>query len=83
MTKSGELVRNPIGINTISQVPQEIAQDLGLLHAAKYTGHTFRRSMASVMAAAGASKQELIVAGWCESESVAQGYIESGVAFKK
>lgn len=44
----------PVGKNTFGAIPKAIAQYLQLPNAANYTGHTFRRTSATLLADSGA-----------------------------
>ncbi|XP_062558992.1 uncharacterized protein LOC134223803 isoform X2 [Armigeres subalbatus] len=49
----GKCTRQAIGINTIAQMPKQIAEILKLPSPQAYTGHCFRRSSASLLADSG------------------------------
>lgn len=53
--KSGYCIRQPIGKNKISVVPQNVARFLNLPNPPAYTGHCFRRTSTTLLANAGAS----------------------------
>jgi len=55
---------------------KEIAKKLGLKDWKIYKGHSFRRSMASILAETGISLLELKQHGRWKSDRVAQGYID-------
>ncbi|XP_044264585.1 uncharacterized protein LOC123011281 isoform X2 [Tribolium madens] len=72
----------PVGLNTFAKMPQKIAGFLGLSNAEQYTGHSFRRSSATLLADAGADLTVLKRHGGWRSNSVAEGYIEDSLANK-
>ncbi len=81
--RSGKCTKQPIGINTFASMPKRIATFLGLENAARYTGHCFRRSSATILAEAGASLTTIKMhAGW-KSSRVAEGYIENSINNKR
>jgi integrase len=49
----GKCTRQPVGINTFGQLPSKIAAYLKLEDPKTYTGHCFRRSSATLLAAGG------------------------------
>ncbi|XP_044587107.1 uncharacterized protein LOC123266772 isoform X3 [Cotesia glomerata] len=53
--RSGYCIRQPIGKNKISNVPQNIAKFLNLPNPPAYTGHCFRRTSTSLLGNSGAS----------------------------
>lgn len=72
----------PVGINTISKIPQEVASFLNLPEAQLYTGHSLRRSSASLLANAGADITTVKRHGGWKSSTVAEGYIQDSVSNK-
>ena len=67
----------PIGKNTISQVPNEMAILLGLENPKSYTFHSLRRSSATAAADGGASVQQLMdFYGWA-NPNMPQEYVTS------
>ena len=64
-----------IGVNTISKVPYMIAQFLKLPDPECYTGHSFRRTSACVLANEGGTLLEVQALGGWRSPTVAQHYI--------
>lgn len=49
----GKCTRQNVGINTFGKIPRKIATFLKLENPAKYTGHSFRRSSATLLVNAG------------------------------
>lgn len=81
--RGGKCTQQPVGVNTVGGIPKKIATALGLSEPAKYTGHCFRRSSASLLADAGADMHTLKRHGGWKSDSVAEGYVETSVENKK
>lgn len=52
--KNNKCTLQPVGKNTFGAIPKSIAQFLKLPNADKYTGHTFRRTSATLLADSGA-----------------------------
>jgi integrase len=44
----------PVGLNTLPKFPQKIVQFIGVQNPEEYTGHSFRRSSATLLADSGA-----------------------------
>lgn len=79
---NGKCTRQVVGINKFGRMPQEIASFLKLPSPELYTGHTFRRSSATVLVNAGADLLTLKRHGGWRSSSVAEGYIDDSVTIK-
>ncbi|XP_073964583.1 uncharacterized protein [Choristoneura fumiferana] len=52
--QNGKCTSQPIGVNKFGSMPREIAKFLGLPQADAYTGHSFRRTSATLLANSGA-----------------------------
>ena len=63
-----------VRVNTFSKIPRKFADFLGLQNLEEYTGHSFRRSSATLLADSGAD----LTGGW-HSNSVVEGYIEDSL----
>lgn len=74
--RSGKLIKQPIGVNTLAEIPQRIAKWLNLPEPEKFTGHAFRRTAATAAVDAGCDLLNLKKLGGWSSDSVAQGYID-------
>jgi hypothetical protein len=72
---NGKCTRQPVGINTFGQLPSKIAAYLTLEDPKTYTGHCFRRSSATLLAAGGGDLVSLKRHGGWRSSTVAEGYI--------
>lgn len=81
--RGGKCINQPIGINTIGNVPKLIAQFLELPNPREYTGHSFRRSSTSLLADSGADLLTIKRHGGWKSNSVAEDYIETSIENKK
>lgn len=72
-----QVFNSPLGIHTIAKYPTEIAKYLNLANPSLYTGHTFRRTSATLVAEEGASLVQIKRLGGWKSTSVAEGYIDN------
>ena len=79
----GKFTGSPLGINQVRKVPKSIAEFLDLAEPEKYTGHSFRRSSASALADAGASREVLKRHGGWKSDAVAEVYVAKSKKFKR
>ncbi|CAK1541969.1 unnamed protein product [Leptosia nina] len=64
-------------------MPKEVATFLNLPEAHEYTGHSFRRSSATLLADSGAELLTLKRHGGWRSSSVAEGYIDDSLRNKE
>lgn len=80
--RGGKATKQNIGHNTISKMPKAIATFLNLRNAESYTGHTFRRTSATMLAEGGCDILSLKRLGAWKSSTVAEGYIEESLADK-
>ena len=79
---SGRCVNQVVGVNTMGQIPSMIAKFLNMEDPNCYTGHSFRRTSATLLADTGADILALKRhAGW-KSSSVAEGYVEDSMQNK-
>lgn len=81
--QNGRCTKQVIGINTFGNMPKEIAKYLDLPNSNEYTGHTFRRSSATLLADSGANLTTVKRHGGWKSSSVAEGYIDESINNKK
>lgn len=79
----GKCVRQPIGKNKIAEVPKNVAFFLNLENPELYTGHSFRRTGATLLSNSGASLVEVKNLGGWKSDAVAQSYIDNSLAIKE
>lgn len=79
---NGRCFRQVVGINTFGKCPYQVAHFLNLENAARYTGHSFRRTSATIMANSGMTIDEMKrQVGW-KSSAVAASYIEDSTTNK-
>lgn len=71
-----------VGINTMSKVPTSVASFLKLPDAESYTGHSMRRSSATMLANAGSDLTTIKRHGGWKSSTVAEGYIAESLSNK-
>ena len=76
-------INQPIGINKFGSMPKEVAVYLNLPNADGYTGHSFRRTSATLLVDAGGDITTLKRHGGWKSNSVAEGYIADSINNKK
>lgn len=81
--RDGKCLRQVIGINSIGSIPKAVATYLKLKNPETYTGHTFRRTSATLLADSGADLLVLKRHGGWKSNSVAEGYVEDSFGNKK
>lgn len=80
--RNGKCSTQVIGVHTFGKIPSLIAQYLQLPNASNYTGHSFRRSSASLLVEAGGDILMLKRHGGWKSSTVAEGYIEDSMSSK-
>lgn len=80
--QKGKCTCQPIGVNKFGSMPKEIAKFLGLPDAECYTGHSFRRTSATLLADAGADILTLKRHGGWRSNTVAESYVEDSIQNK-
>lgn len=73
----------PIGRNKFLSTPKLIADFLGLPDPEKYTGHSFRRTSATLLANSGADIITLKQHGGWRSTNVVEGYVENSISRKR
>lgn len=79
----GNYIQQNLGINSLRKCPQMIAKLLNLPHPESFTGHSFRRTGATMFANHGCSTKQLKALGRWKSEDVADRYIEHSTDFIK
>lgn len=72
-----------IGINSFGKMPSKIAAYLQLKNPEHYTGHSFRRSSATMLADSGAGITNVKRLGGWKSTTVAESYIDDSTNQKK
>lgn len=81
--RNGKCTKQVIGKNKFGTMPKLIAEFLGLEDPHLYTGHSFRRTSATLLANSGADLLTLKRHGGWKSSSVAEGYIEESIYQKR
>ncbi|XP_050516507.1 uncharacterized protein LOC126891373 [Diabrotica virgifera virgifera] len=81
--RAGKCSKQLVGKNSISKIPTKIAVFLKLPYATNYTGHSFRRTSASLLANSGGDILALKQHGGWKSTNIAEGYIEQSLAKKQ
>lgn len=81
--KNLKCVNIPIGKNSISEIPKTIAAYLKLPQVERYTGHSFRRTSATIAADHGADTLDLKRLGGWQSSTVAEGYVNESLHHKR
>lgn len=72
-----------VGINSFGKMPSEIAAYLQLKNPEQYTGHSYRRSSATMLADSGAGITNVKRLGGWKSTAVAESYIDDSTNQKK
>lgn len=80
---NGKCTKQVIGINTFGNMPKVVARYLKLENPESYTGHSFRRTSATLLADAGADMLTIKRHGGWKSDTVAAGYVEESMHSKK
>lgn len=80
--QSGKCYRAVMGIHSIGSVPRKVATFLQLNNPNEYTGHSMRRTSATLLIDGGANIESLKRHGGWKSSSVAEGYIEDSLRNK-
>lgn len=80
--KNGACKIQPVGKNTFGGIPKTIATYLQLSEPERYTGHSFRRTSATLLADSGADITSIKRHGGWRSTSVAEGYLEDSIEAK-
>lgn len=79
----GTCCPQPVGINKFGSMPREIAEYLNLPDPKNFTGHSFRRTSATLLVDAGGDITTLQRHGGWKSTTVAFGYIADSIKNKK
>lgn len=80
--QNSKCTKQVVGINKFGSMPKEIASFLKLPNPQLYTGHSFRRTSATMLVDAGGDLLTLKRHGGWRSSTVAEGYIEDSVTSK-
>lgn len=81
--RAGKCINQMVGKNTIAKIPTKIAEFLKLPNAINYTGHSFRRTSASLLANSGGDILALKQHGGWKSTNIAEGYVQQSLAKKR
>ena len=79
----GKCTRQPIGINTMGQIPKQIATWSSLPGPQLYTGHSFRRTSSTLLVNGGGDLTNLKRHGGWKSSTVAEGCINESLHHKQ
>jgi integrase len=80
---NGKCCRAVMGLHKIGGVPKEVALFLKLPNCSEYTGHSLRRTSATLLVDGGADITSLKRHGGWTSSTIAEGYIEESLAHKQ
>lgn len=80
--QGGKCLGQPVGKNTFASIPSKIAKFLGLPNAEAYTGHSFRRTSATLLANTGVDVLALKRHGGWKSDTIAEGYVADSLSNK-
>ena len=80
--RNGKCTVQRVGINSFYRIPRVIAEYLKLENPEQYTGHSLRRSSATILADQGADMTTLKRFGGWSSDKVATGYVEDSLEQK-
>ena len=75
--RNNQFINQVIGVNSLSKFPNKIALMLNLQHVNTYTGHCFRRTAASILAANGSSEEQIMALGRWKAPAVAHRYAKA------
>jgi hypothetical protein len=77
--QKGKCTRQVVGINKFGKLVQDIAKFLKLPHPEKYTGHTYRRTSATIVADKTGDLLALKRHGGWQSSGTAEGYVNDSM----
>src|SRR3978361_1512847 len=80
--QGGKCLGQPVGKNTFASIPSKGAKFLGLPNAEAYTGHSFRRTSATLLANTGVDVVVLKRHGGWKSDTIAEGYVADSLSNK-
>lgn len=80
--RNGKCINQVVGKNQFYKVPETVANFLQLENANSYTGHSFRRSSATLLVESGGDLMTLKKHGGWKSSTVAEGYVDQSVAHR-
>lgn len=82
ISKNGKKTEIPIGVNKMGAMPKIIATFLELPDVNKFTGHSFRRTSATILSEQGIGLVELKQHGRWRSTTVAERYVNNTITSK-
>lgn len=80
--QNGKCLNQPVGKNTFGSIPCKIAKFLNLENPEKYTGHSFRRTSATLLANTGVEVLTLKRHGGWKSANIAESYVAESLSNK-
>lgn len=80
--RNGKCINQVVGKNQFYKVPETVANFLQLKKGNSYTGHSFRRSSATLLVESGGDLMTLKKHGGWKSSTVAEGYVDQSVAHR-
>ena len=81
-TKAGKLGKQPIGVNSMAAIPRFIATFLELPNVDEFSGHSFRRTSATLLSKKGMGLLELKQHGRWKSTAVCERYVDNTIVKK-
>lgn len=81
--RNGRCYKQHIGKNSIAKIPSLVATYLGLSDIKLYTGHSFRRTSATLLANGGGDLVAIKRQGGWKSSACAERYLEESIYTKK
>ncbi|KAK8797509.1 hypothetical protein WA158_005855 [Blastocystis sp. Blastoise] len=74
--RNGRFIKQPVGINTLYSFPLKITNHLNIENKEEFSGHSFRRTFATILATRGLNAFEIMKAGRWASAETAKRYID-------
>lgn len=81
--RKGKCVNQNMGKHSIAKIPKEVATFLGLPDPSSYTGHSYRRTGATIAVEEGSTMDEVKRIGPWKSTKTAEGYIQESLSRKR
>lgn len=81
--QNGKCLNQPVGKNTLSSIPSKIAKFLQFENFKMYTGHSFRRTSATLLANTGVDVLAIKRHGGWKSANIAESYVAESLNNKK
>ncbi|KAK5647881.1 hypothetical protein RI129_002773 [Pyrocoelia pectoralis] len=80
--RNGKCVNQVVGKNTFYKIPELVATYLGLENPKLFTGHTFRRSSATILVESGGDLLTLKKHGGWKSSAIAESYVDESASYR-